>query len=301
MRLHVEKQMMHLERLSQLNERRVVFVGSSSVVNGFDEGIAAKTLNPLQPRNLGLTALLAHELPGLRSLIETPQTDAVVYLYNGFSFPNVQNPDAIETRGNVLEDLKIEPIQWWQVRTLFNIGERTVSETLWARRYRNLLISYLERLLRGTLSPLEHPFDYPVERQPPPPDQLTRKPQPPEPLSNWLRKAYVESGSLETSRGYDALRSFCDAARHNGTKFIISPVPEAAFGRNNSYAVGVSFGHIDQRVARIASECGAAFINRDSQFENDDRNFVDEVHLSASGRNSYTSLISEKVGKILRR
>ncbi|MBR1229197.1 hypothetical protein JQ600_30375 [Bradyrhizobium sp. AUGA SZCCT0176] len=303
-RVHVEKQMLHLEALAREPERRVSFVGSSSVVNGIDEydvKVALKAAPKLQPRNLGLTGMLSSELSPLRSLLVSDGTVAVVYLYNGFSFSDVRNPDAIDARGSAIDDLNHEPIAWWQIRRAARFGERLLSERLWIRRYRNLIISYVERILASDIEPLRSPFDYSVDRPPPPMSERTRVPRPPVSSENWVRRAYIESSERDTTLGYSALSSFCDDLKRNNVRLIISAAPEALFGRTNPYAVGIDFDAIDARIEKISKQCGAYYIGRDKVFEDDDANFVDEVHLSAKGREKYSKAIGAKVDEVLGR
>jgi hypothetical protein len=302
MRLHVEKQLWHVEALARSEAPRVVYAGSSSVVNGIDEVIATSTMRgaglPYDARNFGMTGVMGYELPSLAPYLLARGTVAVVYLYNGFSFGDELHPDAIETRWDTAEMVRLLPPDPLDTTRLAELVDRTFAQHLWLLRYRNLLIDIGSRWLSGRLAPLPSPFDYDPGREVA--RDRPRTLAPPVGEGDWVRRAYLQSGQRESSLGLRGLRRFCDLSQAHGIPLIVSAAPEPIFGRYEGYARDVDYAAIDRRVQAIAGACGARYLPRHDDLENRDEWFVDAVHLGADGRALFSSLIARETAALLR-
>jgi hypothetical protein len=302
-RVVVEKQLWHLEALARSDVDRVAVVGSSSVVNGIDERALRRQLRdqgyPLQPQTLGVTAFLAYELPLLKRLILTPRTRRVVYLYNLYSFADQVHPEAVDSRWDLPEMLRLRPLQPWDTAGDSLMLDRTAINFLWLTRYRDLLKDEAWRLLTGSLAPLDQPYDYP------PGDVVaaTQRPQAMEPALApntgvaWLRAAYLASTLRDDTMGYRGLERFCALAHQAGAAFTVAPVVEPAFNRFSAYARGADRAAVDRNVEAIARRCGAAFVPRErfKDIEAQDLLFRDFVHLYDTGRDIYTPRLGEMI------
>jgi hypothetical protein len=148
-RFHVERQLWHLEALARRDVDRVAIVGSSSVVNGIDEAeIVAQLAQagyPLQPQNLGLMVLLGYELPLLKQLLLTPRTKRIVYLYNLSSFSAEFHPEAIHSRWDLGEALRLQPVSAWDTATLSSLADRTATNSFYLTRFRRFLKEFAAR------------------------------------------------------------------------------------------------------------------------------------------------------------
>lgn len=302
MRLHVEKQLWHLEAMARSTTPRIVFAGSSSVVNGIDESVATSALHasgiPLAARNFGMTGVLGYELPSLSSYLLADGTRAVVYLYNAFSFGDEFHPDAIDTRWDTAEMIRLVPVNPWDTTRIADVIDRTVAQRLWILRYRSLLLDLFRRWSAGTLAPIGNPYDYDPAREVA--HDRPRTPAPPISETDWVRRAYLQSSARTDSLGLRGLQRFCDLARARQVPLIVSAAPEPIFGRYEGYARDVDFAAIDHRVQSIASACGAAFIPRHTALEDRDEWFIDSVHLGAAGRVHFSELIAREAAERLR-
>lgn len=297
--VHVQKQLWHVQSLALRNEPRIAVVGSSSVANGVDPEIVRKNMGQgaVAVENLGMTGLLAYELPLLSGLILTPATKAVVYLYNGFSFADRFHPDAVDIRWDAAEALRLKPLSDLEAREVARYLDRLPGELLWSVRYRDLVRTMALRLLTGTARPLPYPWDFPPDA-PPPPAQRPRQPRTPLPETDWLRKAHLDSADKEDTLGYRGLRRFCEQARNAGIPLIVAPVVEPEFAMVGPYAQGADRDTVDRRVKALSEACGATFLHRDDfrDIERQDGLFTDIVHLHATGRAAY----SARLGALLR-
>lgn len=302
-RVVVEKQLWHLEALARTDVDRVAIVGSSSVVNGIDEQALRRQLGaggyPLQPQTLGVTAFLAYELPLLKRLILTPRTKQVVYLYNLFSFADQVHPEAVDSRWDLPEMLRLQPPRLWDTAGDSLLLDRTAINLLWLTRYRDLLKDELWRLLTGTLSPLGQPYDYPIGETIAASQRLQAVEPPLAPNTGvvWLRKAYLASTQRDDTMGYRGLERFCALAHEAGAEFVVAPVVEPSFNRYSAYAQGAERETVDRNVMAVAKRCGATFIPRErfEDIEAQDALFRDFVHLYDTGRDVYTPRLGEMI------
>ena len=302
-RVVVEKQLWHLEALARTGVDRVAIVGSSSVVNGIDERALRQQLRdkgyPQQPQTLGVTALLAYELPLLKQLILTPRTKRVVYLYNLFSFADQVHPEAVDSRWDLPEMLRLQPLQPWDTVGNSLMLDRTATNFLWLTRYRDLFKEEAWRLLTGTLSPIDQAYDY-AQGDVIASSQRLQAMEPalaPGAGVVWLRKAYLASTRRGDTMGYRGLERFCALAHNAGVEFMVAPVVEPAFNRYSAYAQGADRESVDRNVKTIANRCGATFVPRDrfKDIEARDILFRDFVHLYDTGRDIYTPRLGEMI------
>lgn len=303
MRLHVLKQMWHLEAIAEKHQYtpRVLIVGSSSVVNGIDENAMqqqweGKDVHSL-PFNYGVTGLMAYELLMLKPLLLAEDVTTIVYPYSSFAFSNELHPDAISIRWNSAEALRLGLLDWREPRSWDRFLIGTTNEYLPLLRYGPLLRDYLVRTLFGRIAPLPYPWDYDPSRT----SWIPKDDMPPvKPVSDaeWTRRAYVESSLEEDTLGYRALQHFCEEAVAKGKRFIVLPAPEAYFGiREDPYMVGINKTSIESRVKTIAHECGAEWLPRESiaYIEQDAGYFLDSVHLGAKGRDIFSRWLADRI------
>jgi hypothetical protein len=302
-RFHVERQLWHLEALARRDVDRVAIVGSSSVVNGIDEAeIVAQLAQagyPLQPQYLGLMVLLGYELPLLKQLLLTPRTKRIVYLYNLSSFSAEFHPEAIHSRWDLREALRLQPVSAWDTATLSSLADRTATNSFYLTRFRRFLKEFAARALTGTLAPPAHLYDY-EPTEPEPPAERPRVMEPPvQPNVGmyWMRMAYLDSTKRPDNISYRGLERFCELARVAKVDLVFAPVVEPDFNRFNEYAQGSDRAAVDANVAKIAGRCGARFVPRDRflAVEARDGLFRDHVHLSARGRALYTRMVGEMI------
>lgn len=297
--VNVELQMLHLEtrRWRASTAPLVAITGSSSVVNGIDTAIvdslwAAVGLST-RSVNAGLTMLTAYELPLLKRDLLAPGTTEVVYLYNGFSFSDRYHADAVGTRFDAAEFLRIFG---WRVlfREIFSKG--VLGEHLFVVRFRNLLHVMATRIVRGEVARRDFDYDHP-------PGDVVEGPlrgRPCEPAvsdSNFARVRLRESAAGKPTAGYRALERFFALARERGVRVIVGPIPVPDFAACNGWRRGIPQAPVDSHVARIAANWGVRFLPWDSvaTIAADDRLFRDQVHMSDSGRARYSTLLARQL------
>lgn len=300
MRVHVEKQLWHVETLAASSQPRVVFIGNSAVVNGIDPAIVSNALTArgLTAQNLGMTGLFAYELPLLARSILTPNTRAVFFFYNTFSFADDFHPDAVDVRWDILEALRLAPLR--SSEELLSYLNRAGLQLFASARYRGMFHTMAAQYLSGKLRKLPYSWDYDPQEPPPPPIR-PRVMEPPVAASNWVRRSYIDSTELETTLSYRGLARFCELARDNATKLIVGPMPEPDFAAYNRYAQGASKPTVDRKVEAIARRCGATFLPRAplAEMETQDRLFRDPIHFGTKGREIFSNMISATIGSLL--
>lgn len=296
--VHTQKQMLHLHALERKRDvkNRIVFVGSSSVVNGIDTKIIQKKFSENEfhfyPMNYGLTAFRALELPFLKKQFLADEIDIIVYLYNTFSFGSILDLDKVNTRWDSSE-YKIISGQQADKYLIFKMRSKAIFPI---GSFGDLIINYIKRLFLMDLKSIEHEYDYSdVEER-----DYTMKPRvkmEPMPDNNWLRKSYVESDTDETTLGYRGLERFLSLAKLKGKTVVVAPIPEPAFSSFGRYRQDINVDRIDRHAQRIVEKNGAIFFSRDKfkYIENDDSNFIDDVHLNNFGRQEF----SEKLSNLL--
>jgi len=306
-RAMIERQWLHLEQLAVRPgppRSRVLLLGSSSVVNGVDLGLVAERWRErglaLGPVNFGLTGFTAYELPFLRELLLTPQTAAVVFLYNPFSFGDRFHPQAVGTRWDSGEALRFyragcRRFEMADARA-FSVG--LAGEALFAVRYRHLLRGMVGLALRGRLAEPRHDYDYPPDQ--PALAKVPDQPEPPLPDDNWIRASYLASAAPGTL-GACGLRRLADLLRRAGIPLVLGPVPEADFADLGRYRQGVDVEAVHRRAAASAVELAVPLLPRERAIERDAALFRDETHLNPRGRAIYSRALADRLASLLER
>lgn len=307
---HVEAQRLHVEhRLERVpptgQVQRVVFTGSSAVVNGIDDQLISEAWRAerldYEAFNAGMTGIFAYELPLLKSSLLAEHVAKVVYLYNTFSFNRNLHPDAASTRWNTGEFLRIARSQNVRLQDVDRIMGGVLGEHLFLIRYRNLIRNEAGRALRGDLFPIPYRFDAPpgspVRRY-----RRPREPVPVRPASDWYRAAYLDSVSEGSTMGYRGFERFLDLARARGVEVIVAPAPEPDFSAYGEWKGGIDETIVDRRVAEICAKRGLAFFPRAEieWLEAQDEQFRDHVHLYVTGRDQYSKWIAKRLLSRLR-
>jgi hypothetical protein len=298
---HVEKQMLHIEADARLNRSfsKVLFAGSSSVVNGIDasiiESVWQKNGIPWKPVNYGQTGLMAYELPFLKDYLMTSEVEAIIFLYNTFCFSDVVHPQAASIRFNTFEFIRNAV---WRKASPDHFFKGIWSEMLFIVRYRGVIKVLLNRLIRRELVELPHGYDF----NPGQPERGRRTRRVEAPVRHWLREAYVTSDTEQDTIGYRGFRRFLDLAEASRTKVVVAPAPVPDFARDNRYRVGVDHNRIDTRVEEIVLSRGLPFLGRHyvRDIEQEDRLFWDRIHLHDSGRQVYCLWLAEVLPDLIR-
>jgi hypothetical protein len=299
---HVEKQMLHIEADARLNGAvpKVVFLGTSSVVNGIDVGVIEAVWRkmgfPKRPVNYGLTGLMAYELPFLKEQIIRPENEAIVFLYNTFCFSDIIHPQAASTRFDSYEFFHGSV---WRKATFDQFFKGLFGEMLFIIKYRGVIKTLSHRLIRGQLKEMTHWYDF----APGQPQQGNRPRRKEKPARHWLRDAYVTSDTHQDTIGYRGFRRWLDLTESAGIRVIIAAIPVPDFAQNNQYRVDVNHERIDARIEEIAQDRGIPFLGRKQVrfIETDDTLFWDRIHLHDVGRTFYSEWLAKRVLPLLRR
>jgi hypothetical protein len=293
--VHTQKQMLHLHaQHRQKNiKNRVIFLGSSSVVNGLDMKIFQRNFveqgTPFYPLNYGLTSFRAMELPFLKEYFLSDEIDIIVYLYNTFSFGNTLDLTRVHIRWDGAE-YKLIAGEQADNYLIFKLKSKSIFPV---GSYGDLAIDYVKRFLLGQLKPPKYDYDYPDLKKR---DftKISRVKIKPLSRNNWLRESYLESSTKESTLGYRGLQRFLQLAKLKKKVVIIAPVPEPEFADYGLLRQDIDVDMIDLHVQRIAKNNEAIFFPR-HQFEiieNDDSLFKDDVHMNNFGRQEYSEKLS---------
>jgi hypothetical protein len=290
---------------TQSASRRVLLVGSSSVVNGVD----ADTINgvwradgvPLEAINVGQTGLIAYELPLLKRYLLNAGVDTVVFLYNTFSFGNRLLGSVVGARWDTGEMYRLQPLDPTDPEAWRRYATGALSENLVLVRYGNVIKRISFRALRGRLREAPYFSDFPPE--PELNEARARVPETALPSTDWLRAAYVDSLNQPGSLGYRGLVRFLELARLQGVTVIVAPIPEPEFGRSNRWRQGVDPDVIDKRVATIAASHGVMFLPRSefSYLEDNDSLFRDPTHFNRFGRDIYSRRLARDLAPLIKK
>lgn len=297
-RAHVEKQLLHVEAETMLARKQdtptIIFVGSSSVVNGIDVDLFKKEFkqgDAFAVKNFGMTGLMAYELPLLKEYFLAQNVNTVVYLYNTFSFSSVTHPNAIETRWNTLEVLR--ELGYYKDITIDKFLEGSFGEAFFVVRFRHVLQKNFWNTINNSHVKFDYPYDYSPDSKPmaPVPRVLLQ----PMPESNFLRAGYLGSDTDANNLGYQSFSDFLAEAKKRNIRVIVAPAPEPEFSLWGEYRQGINVARIDNHVRRICESYGVPFIERFSDIEKRDEYFMDIVHLHKTGR----ELLSMRLAKFL--
>ena len=307
MPIHVEKQIFHIEKLFRENDdrSRIIFVGSSSVVNGVDVKRIDKIFSgeSLDYRllNYGAVGLYAYELPLLKKFLLDQRNVWIVYLYNTFSFGNTFHPTAIRVRWNTLEGYRLLQNKSIGMEEISQLSAGLLSETFTLIRYSNFYKECFRRFLSSRLKPIPYEWDYRPET-PVPVIEQTMTPKAPLPSDDFMRRLYLDSFHKNDTIGYTGLHQLLKLANKAGIKVIVAPIPEPNVAVMHSWKIGIDERVIDEKVRKISEANNALFISRDEieNIEEESFNFRDHVHFNWVGRNKYSDWLAERLLKVIR-
>ena len=291
---NIEGQVIHVDALAERSDSsgKVVFAGSSSVMNGIDVAAIAAMWKAKgiisNPVNYGLTSFTAAELPFLKNELLASDVRLVVFAYNTFSFPNRYHPQATSVRWNTSEFLREAPAEL-MLKPSFSIALPLVGEAVAAVRFQNFIAETTLLRLRGHLRHRDSPYDYP-ENEPIRPVAQKREQVPTKiDRDDFLQAIYFESDTDGETLGYNGLVRFLQLAKAAHVHVLLMHIPEPDF----SYRYGVNVGRIDAHVGRIAAEFGVAVLPRLRSVEANDSLFRDDVHLHSLGRQRFSAWLAQ--------
>ena len=293
---HVESQYLHAEADSKLNriEGKVVFMGSSSVVNGIDKNIIQLVWREIGyqgvPVNYGQTGFMAYEMPFMKNMALTPDVKATVFLYNTFCFSDIVHPQAASVRFNAYEFL-VGRI--WRRADREQLFKGLMGQLLFVVRYLGVVKTLVSRAVWGRNK--KRAYDY--DQAPGLPRPGKRKRIIEKPAHHWLRAAYWTSAQSFDTISYNGFIRFLRLARRKNIKVMVAPIPVPDFAATNRYRVGLNHGKIDARVEAITSQFNYLFLDRTliRHIEVDDTLFYDRIHLHDLGREIYSDWLARRL------
>ncbi|MBI5739141.1 MAG: hypothetical protein HZA16_00335 [Nitrospirae bacterium] len=306
MPIQVQKQIYHIEKLFREpdSQARIIFVGSSSVVNGVDVGrigniLSAESID-YRPLNYGAIGLYAYELPLLKKYLLDQRNEWVVYLYNTFSFGDTFHPQAIRIRWNTSEALRLANHSRIGAAEITHFSSGIFSEVFTLIRYSNFYEECFRRFISNRLKPTPYEWDYPAEDPPVTIKDLSVA-QGPAPSEDFMRSLYLDSFLKNETIGYTGLRRFLELARQAGIKVIVAPIPEPDMAVMYPWKNGIDERVIDEKVRSIAENNGAVFIGRSETeyIEKQSSNFRDHVHANWVGRNEYSDWLAGRIAGVI--
>jgi hypothetical protein len=298
--VHIEKQVLHMEANAPRRDGRrvVIFMGSSSVVNGVDVGAVRARWRRCgldwDARNFGATDLRAYELPMLSRFWKSRDAQ-VVYLYNAFSFGDDVKRDALALRWGTAEAMGLLGAgRLWDVRDEAAAG--IAGEGLALIRYGDLYREVAWRALTGRLRRVASRYDYGGADE----REFVAEARAPSalPALDPLRKAYLDSESARDTLGWRGLRRFLAIANEAAQPVMLGPVPEPDFALQASpYRAGTHPQRVRESVARTARAYAVPVLDAARDIERDARLFRDPVHLNAQGRGVYSASLAIDVAR----
>jgi hypothetical protein len=295
-RAFIESQVLHIEALSDQADAggKIVFAGSSSVVNGVDVSLIKERWAKLGltgvPVNYGMTSFTAAELPFMKRELFASDVKLIVFAYNTFSFPDRFHPQAIDVRWNTREFIHLAPLTLILSPT-FSVSLPIAGEAVAAIRFNHLLAEMAALRARNLPRIAANPYDYP-EWEPFRPVSEKRLVAPATiDLNDFLQAIYVESDTDRETIGYKGLERFLDLARASHIPVVLMHVPEPDFG----YRYGANANRIDAHVARIALKFRVPVWPRIRSIESNDSLFRDNIHLHPLGRGRYSEWLADAV------
>ncbi len=294
----------HTVSTIDLEDKLVVFLGSSSVASGVNENIIREifTNNGVDkiPLNFGLIGMGAFELPFHKAFFLHKNVNLIVYLYNTLSFPNsfANAEDQLmgikAIRWNTVEffrALYLNDLLFYIVPFRWYIASGVGCELFQMLRYNNVLKYVIcnypntkerdfmrEWSLANTAEPATpiRPREFEALEQ-----------------NDGLRQLYIESDTDKPTLGYNQLERFLCLARQNKKNVIVAPFPEPEFA-GLSRRRGINVKRIDAHVRRLVESHGMIFIERDlfEHIEKIDKYFIDVVHMGKTGSDVYSSLLA---------
>lgn len=308
MPIQVQKQIYHIEKLFRETDtqKRIIFVGSSSVVNGLDVTRVRKVFSnesiSYRPLNYGAIGLYAYELPFLKKFLLDERNNWVIYLYNTFSFGNTFHPQAISIRWNTTEALRLINQSDAAPVEITHITSGILSEAFTLIRYSSFYEECFRRFISNRLKPLPDEWDYPPEF-PPATIKEFSIPKEPAPPEDFMRSLYLDSFLKDGTIGYSGLDRFLKLANKAGIKVIVAPIPEPDIATMYPWKSGIDERVIDEKVKIISENNDAYFIPRTETeyIEKQSSNFRDHVHANWVGRNEYSDWLAKRLVNVINR
>jgi hypothetical protein len=295
---HLQGQLFHLDALNHDDPARTIAViGSSSVVNGIDEGLLDRALAPHDAigRRFGLNGLSAYELPLLKEYFVPRGRRAVVFAYNPWMFHAGLTRDVVARRWSTREALGLLRPSDVNVSDVPAFVSGAFAEAFPAFRYNEFLREQLWRWLRFELVAPRTPYDFPDEHG----RTWARlsslaAPAPLSDLEPRLRRWHVESDTSDETLGWRALSRFFALARERDVRVLVVPVPLMPADRW-MYLQGIDVHRIDRRVDERCREAGISSLTRERLPEFGVDDFVDIAHLNSAGRAKYSAWVAAAI------
>jgi hypothetical protein len=251
-------------------KNKILFIGTSTVVNGIDVDILSG-----DPKNrdfcflnLGQTGLMASEVYLLKNDYFYDSKSIIVHLYDSFNFGDRYQPKAADSRWNTLNYFKISGFQKiYKNRNLIFNGLLSEFFSVW--RYSEIY----KGLFRGApVNSNNKDYNYPIKEKIKTKEELESK------VFRdhlWMKKAFIESSTDFKGIGYKSFIEFLKEANTLKRKVFVSPIPEPIFAKDNFYRKNTN---------------NATFIPRSnfSYIEENHEYFRDWMHLHPNGRAVYT-------------
>lgn len=293
-----EAQVLHAHAES-IRGDRIALIGSSSVTNGIDEELINAKLKDSKINtlvsNIGITGLMATELPMLSNILLSNGYQGIVYLYNSFSFSD-ELQRYVLTRGDLSKFAKFAGPQYW-LRDEFDVFASLTSELSSFLRYKNIL---RHTIISGSLLRKEIPtnlYDYPIGGSALLPQPRSESDWPEVDEDNWGRKIYLSADRMPNSLGYRGFEYFLMQAQQAGVDVVVMPIPEPEFALFTGNKHGIDMDKIDARVKSLCDEFDVAYFPRSEikHIEREDTLFRDPVHLHDAGREIYSNFLAAKL------
>ncbi|PCJ69290.1 MAG: hypothetical protein COA62_11760 [Rhodobiaceae bacterium] len=298
-----EAQVLRLVSESRAELPGIAFIGSSSVANGIDEKAVAQVWEEIglsqRPVNLGITGLMASELAMLSPYLLSDGYEAVVFLYNSFSFSD-ELQEYVVSRGRM--DIFLEIATRHNIeRAMDQLPEMLISDLLFVSRYRHYLGNLVKRAGLGQLEPPEHLYDYATGRRPDGRRARNGDKWPDLPADSWQRRIYTTSVQQDDTIGYRGFEYFLRAAANAGLKVIVMAVPEPEFSAYTGFKRGLDTKRVDVRVEHLSRKYNAIFIPHSTvgHLEARDELFRDPVHLNDTGRDLYSDYLAKILAPLI--
>jgi len=301
----VQWQMMRIEKMATEKSQygKVIFVGSSSVVNGIDVNIVddvlkSSGLNEMS-RNYGATGLSAYELPLLKRYLLRPDVRLIVFLYNTFSFGDHFHEQAYLTRWDTFEFIKLGFYNHSDGNLLTQVSNGMGSELLHIVRYKALIRQYLRGAIDGDLKLITSYYDYPADEPLPPENRdikLLRK----RPDREFVRLMVKDSITGKDTIGHAGMLRFIQLAKQKNIRVIVAPAPEPKYA-DYAFREGLNIDRYDNKIEELVLSAGAEYLPRSyiREFESKDVHFRDIIHLHSTARKIYSKIIAKRVVKYL--
>ena len=300
MDVNVQKQLWHIRSQNRRwpVEQLVPVIGSSTVVNGFDESEANSDSNPSSPQlvNFGMTGLLAYELKLLAKDFIPPGRRTVIYVYDVWSFPDFVLETVAIRRWSSKEAMQFLSPRDLRLADCPEYIEGAMMETLQILPYNDMLREIVFAKINNSEVPeYKLPYDYPILTSRPEVAQLS-EPVGRDLLPNGLLIDLVAQSPEDKTLGWSGFESFLEQAVEENVDVLVIPSP---LNPNWSYRYG-QFGDpdvVDRKINDVCKMRGVPVVPRGEMPEFTVNDFRDDVHLNRWGREAFTRFLRSEYNR----